>query len=559
MTKTIQLSGKRFMVSEVVEDILLRVRVPDRDRLLWIDSICIDQSNLVEKDYQVNRMRDVFAQAQTVIASLGPHRSFNSIGSSTTNHKLDGALKLVRSSWAAFGSTMKLKLSSKDERYLLELLQEPWFKRIWVVQEVAVAKRLLIVSGKKEVEGHYFAKLHRRFLPRVQDRKLRSKLEELEPLLVLMGPDLGSEAKFDLLRLLQVFRSWNSTKPHDRIYALRGLAIDCLEVPELVPNYTLPLRILYERVARYMIKRYSSLTVLTYVIRTPQPEPPMPQLEDRLLQVLETWQGKTPIQQIPTYPTWCPDWRNPYTFSNAPEPVPHQWAWTLPTPSRYRELSPRRRNSESYEDLEPLMVKGCTVGVVTSVFDGNIEASQLPAIKRKIPKWPYNKISKHLKELHTSLIESTTRQLEAEYEIKVKETAKRLEAQWQQTHSSLINPKAPLSAAWRIEAEGNVHKRKPQPQDGLMVNDQLCILQGSTGLAILRPEKANKFSLVVLDHSDYPRVNPVSFTASRQSTYVKSSVFGEIVHTLYEFSIDGDGVYRLGKRVFYGTDEFSLV
>ena len=37
--------------------------------------ICIDQGNIDEKAIQVERMKDVFREAQTVIASLGPHRN----------------------------------------------------------------------------------------------------------------------------------------------------------------------------------------------------------------------------------------------------------------------------------------------------------------------------------------------------------------------------------------------------------------------------------------------------------------------------------------------------
>ncbi|KIW98783.1 uncharacterized protein Z519_00446 [Cladophialophora bantiana CBS 173.52] len=548
-TQTIQLSGKPFMVSKIVEDILLRLRVPDRDRLLWIDAICINQGNLAEKDHQVDRMRDVFAQAQTVIASLGPHREVDEYGQPGISYKLHSALKLVKSSRSTFGSAVKLKLSSTDEYCLLQLLQVPWFKRIWVIQEVAVAKRLLIVSGRNEVEGHYFAKLHRRFLPRVQNKKLRSKLEELGPLLGFMGSEIDSEAKSELLDLLQHFRSWNSTNPRDRIYALRGLAIDGLEVPELKPNYKLPVQTVYERVARYMIKRYESLAVLTYAVKRPQPAPAQP--EGWIPWILRQFQGETPLQQIPVHLTWCPDWRDPYTLSNDPEPVSRQRA-SLPAPRRQRRSSPVHGSSGSPEDPEPLRVKGYAIGVVTSVFDGNIEASPFPAIKQQIPEWPYNRISKHLKELHASLIDSAARQLEFEYNIKAQETTNQLEAQWRRKYG------CPTDLPVRIRMEAmeinKVHKCEPQPQDGLIVDDQLCILQGSTGLAILRPEGDNHFSLIVLEHSDYPRVNLHLFDNLSAGGYAESSVFGEIVHRLSEISIrDGWG------RGVNGTDAFCLV
>src|SRR5437762_748526 len=66
--------------------------------------------------------------------------------------------------------------------------------------------------------------------------------------------------------------------------------------------------------------------------------------------------------------------------------------------------------------------------------------------------------------------------------------------------------KAPPHALLRRVAEYKARKREPQPLDGLRVNDQLCILQGSTGPAILRPKEAKNFSLIALEHSDYARL-----------------------------------------------------
>ena len=61
------------MVSRVVEDILLRLRDENEDRLLWLDQMCINQDDPVEKSRQVERMKDIFGDARRVIVSLGPH------------------------------------------------------------------------------------------------------------------------------------------------------------------------------------------------------------------------------------------------------------------------------------------------------------------------------------------------------------------------------------------------------------------------------------------------------------------------------------------------------
>ena len=44
---------------------------PDRERILWIDAICIDQSNPDERNHQVQMMSRVYTRAQQVCVWLG--------------------------------------------------------------------------------------------------------------------------------------------------------------------------------------------------------------------------------------------------------------------------------------------------------------------------------------------------------------------------------------------------------------------------------------------------------------------------------------------------------
>src|ERR1700760_1920591 len=43
-----------------------------RQRYIWIDAICIDQSNLLERERQVALMSELYQRAESVIAWLGP-------------------------------------------------------------------------------------------------------------------------------------------------------------------------------------------------------------------------------------------------------------------------------------------------------------------------------------------------------------------------------------------------------------------------------------------------------------------------------------------------------
>lgn len=70
-TERILCNGKDLFVTLNVLAILHDFRNQDEDRLLWIDSICIDQSSSYDKSIQVPRMDRVYSQAQMVLVWLG--------------------------------------------------------------------------------------------------------------------------------------------------------------------------------------------------------------------------------------------------------------------------------------------------------------------------------------------------------------------------------------------------------------------------------------------------------------------------------------------------------
>ena len=73
LTDRILIDGKAFPVTASAIDLLVACRrftrrLRNQHRRVWIDAICIDQSNDVEKSSQIQRMRDIYQRATRVIA-----------------------------------------------------------------------------------------------------------------------------------------------------------------------------------------------------------------------------------------------------------------------------------------------------------------------------------------------------------------------------------------------------------------------------------------------------------------------------------------------------------
>ncbi|KAK0620802.1 heterokaryon incompatibility, partial [Immersiella caudata] len=89
--------------------------------LLWVDAVCINQQDASEKFVQVANMRHVFANAQWVVAWLGPAG--------------DGSDQLLSDihRWSPF-------LDREEEppfnaRALYSFFSRDWWTRMWILQE----------------------------------------------------------------------------------------------------------------------------------------------------------------------------------------------------------------------------------------------------------------------------------------------------------------------------------------------------------------------------------------------------------------------------------------
>ncbi|KAF2190362.1 HET-domain-containing protein, partial [Zopfia rhizophila CBS 207.26] len=95
-----------------------------RRKVLWIDALCIDQNNIPEKNKQVQQMSLIYSSAQTVICWLGPNTN-------NSERALDVINTWLRD-WFLW--------NFKDLDALARFFEQEWFSRIWIVQEVVLAR-----------------------------------------------------------------------------------------------------------------------------------------------------------------------------------------------------------------------------------------------------------------------------------------------------------------------------------------------------------------------------------------------------------------------------------
>jgi len=118
-TRPIYIDSYHFDVTENLHAALSRLRDRYLERIVWVDAVCINQTDQQEKGYQIQSMAKIYGHANRVIVWLGE-----------TAHDSDRAIEGIRS--VAGKKSMNSLNTEFIQQAILALLQRPWFRRIWV-------------------------------------------------------------------------------------------------------------------------------------------------------------------------------------------------------------------------------------------------------------------------------------------------------------------------------------------------------------------------------------------------------------------------------------------
>ena len=193
---------------------------------LWIDAICINQENDAEKGYQVKQMRKIYTQARSVIVWLGDASKQSRIlhryckeTDQVANLKNDEPISW--SKWDDF-----LREDRRDEEGcadMVRLLSHPYWTRLWIVQEVSLAREASFIAGNCLVPLRFMAGIAR-------ENSFGSQLETLEEGVLSRSQSIQriieprvEEKGFSLPQLVGKFHQSKCSILHDRVYSMLGL------------------------------------------------------------------------------------------------------------------------------------------------------------------------------------------------------------------------------------------------------------------------------------------------------------------------------------------------
>lgn len=292
----IRCNGHEVPVGENLFHALRELRHGTEPRLLWIDAICIDQKNVKERGDQVSIMKDIYSLATGVIVWLGletpevygavellQRMSISLAGSDTVGLFNDPASGGTDFSYRLFQAVP----SSWNLACVEALLKRPWFRRTWVVQEVASARKVTVLCGRKELHWSTLVRVlgYFRYTGVLQEWFSPEAALSSHNVLAIQRARHSFWMRGTLLDVLLSTTASECSDLRDKVYGVLSLAkADGATI--LRPDYTLDPADVYKKLAIWSIKNYGNIHILSCA---------------------RDWtrEGRPELAHLPS---WVPDW-----------------------------------------------------------------------------------------------------------------------------------------------------------------------------------------------------------------------------------------------------------
>jgi len=235
----IYVGGMAVTVTPNLHGALRRLRHAGRD--IWVDSLCINQKDDIEKGAQVRLMGRIYRQADYVISWLGEGGDGIDVALKFLEMLKDELLKnseMASRMFKANGEPFKTLWDAVGQ-----LFRHPYWTRVWIVQEVLLARNPVLCSGAEscawDVLQLLLVQMDMRAIttlsPAAREALLFPCADLARNLSLLYNQRFGGK-RMTLMDCLVLGRQRRATDPRDYLYGLLSLVDD----HGMFPDYSVP-------------------------------------------------------------------------------------------------------------------------------------------------------------------------------------------------------------------------------------------------------------------------------------------------------------------------------
>lgn len=303
ITRPLRCSGHTIDVTASLHDALTDLRDPTRKRLLWVDAVCINQSDNEEKSKQIMLMGSIYSRARRVLIYLGKGDP-DVEGVAKDLRRLDWKfmplhIQRYNSRLAILGPVGSFMIERlprmkpiPEEEFswdrVISLLGRPWFERTWVIQEAILGKRAKVICGGESIPWAMLERvavamdMYKGLVSAIPDykkiedavsgismirlarreRQEYSRTPDVRLVDSLIRPLRKRFEHSHLLDLILESRKFACTNPRDKIYGMLGVTNQDTGSELLRPDYKLSKEDVYRNFVLWDILHNNSLRVL---------------------------------------------------------------------------------------------------------------------------------------------------------------------------------------------------------------------------------------------------------------------------------------------------------
>lgn len=277
--------------------------------MLWVDAVCIDQTNIPERNYQVSIVKHIYSRALRTFVYLGEPCLFDGkalklmmslaqlvqllekfslielqnmkLLGVATSRAHDAVIRFMELKNAGFpgARTRTTDLFAAGLPHpqhpawvaMQSLFSSPWFRRMWIIQEVVLSSDVVVMIGGYRFEWvlvtrtmHAYNEFGLNLIPvkELQNTTVTQNfMKSAESVLGLLQVKKNSQYR-SLIQLLCSFRKCHSSDPRDKVYALVGLAND-QGLHQMVPvDYAKSVEAVYIECAKFLVRNGNGMEML---------------------------------------------------------------------------------------------------------------------------------------------------------------------------------------------------------------------------------------------------------------------------------------------------------
>lgn len=276
-----------FAVTSNLEIALKAIRRRDQPIPIWIDALCINQVDFEERAYQVSIMSAIYANAACVYVWLGlgseqaiASQAIKAIFEAKERGQQDGGPLSSYSELQVVETLLKngefIGKSPLTQDHALDLIgnffSNPWFRRVWVLQEVWSAKDVLVITDNAPALSWKHV-LFASFILTFAFKYLKTDIASLVQPWSSLGEKnttLTERRRLPILKLLDsVCHSFACSNQRDFLFGLFEMGQETHDIKNLsplaAPNYTKGVPEVFVDFTRWCLLVHQNLDVLSYV------------------------------------------------------------------------------------------------------------------------------------------------------------------------------------------------------------------------------------------------------------------------------------------------------